>query len=88
MSIASTKAKTPKCSKTPKERLHDDFSERVRSLIADGYCLRVRSEQDGFLFARLKHMSNGNEVKLYAAWWPCVLEQYTNKVLVHQQLYE
>ena len=88
MNKANLTAITHLSSKTAEERLHADFSERVRSLLADGYCLRVRSERSGLLFARLHHMCNGNDIKIYGNYNPFVLRQFRNNILVHIQVYE
>lgn len=62
-------------------RVHKIFGERVRSLLEDGYCCRVKRESDTLLYARLKHMSNGNEIRIYGHPLSGGVEQYTNNIL-------
>lgn len=44
------------------QKLSKEFDERVKSFLQDGYCKRVEVRTSTLLFARLHHMSNGNDV--------------------------
>lgn len=44
------------------QRLSKEFDERVKSFLQDGYCKRVEVRTSTLLFARLHHMSNGNDI--------------------------
>lgn len=57
------------------------FGERVRSLLEDGFCLRVKSVSPTLLYAYLVHRFNGNHIKLYARPMAGTIEQYTNGLL-------
>ena len=63
------------------QRFRQIFGERVRSLTEDGYQVRVSTDTPTLLFARLKHMSNGNEIILKGYPATLSITQRTNHVL-------
>lgn len=63
------------------ERFRQIFGERVHSLTEDGYQVRVSTDTPTLLFARLKHMSNGNEIILKGYPATLSITQRTNHVL-------
>lgn len=67
------------------KRLSSVFEERVRSLIDDQYCLRVKSRLSNVWFARLHHMANGNDIIIKAYPLDHKIQQYTNKILTHDE---
>lgn len=62
------------------------FNERVRSLIEDHYCKRVDCRLPHFWIVRLKHMSNGNEIRIVAYPHDGRIVQYTNHVKTHDEV--
>lgn len=68
------------------QRLSKIFEERVRSLTDDQYCLRVLSRLSNIWFARLHHMSNGNDIVIKAYPKENRIVQYTNKVKTHEEV--
>ena len=60
------------------QRLSKEFDERVKSLREDGYCKRVEVRTNTLLFARLHHMSNGNDVVISGDLERMTLLQKTN----------
>lgn len=67
-------------------RLFKIFEERVRSLTDDQYCLRVLTKLSNIWFARLHHMSNGNDIVIKAYPKENRIVQYTNKVKTHEEV--
>ena len=67
-------------------RLFKIFEERVRSLTDDQYCLRVLSRLSNIWFARLHHMSNGNDIVIKAFPKENRIVQYTNKIKTHEEV--
>lgn len=68
------------------QRLSKVFEERVRSLTDDQYCLRVLTRLSNIWFARLHHMSNGNDIVIKAYPHENRIVQYTNKIKTHDQV--
>lgn len=66
-------------------RLSNAFEERVRSLLDDHYCLRVKSRLSNIWFARLHHMSNGNDIVIKAFPLENRITQFTNRILTHDE---
>ena len=66
-------------------RLSNAFEERVRSLLDDHYCLRVKTRLSNIWIARLHHMANGNDIVIKAYPKQMILEQFTNKVCTHRE---
>lgn len=64
-----------------------DYEERIRALVADGYCLRYDYRSPTLAMARLKHMANGNHVILKADYNCRKLTQHTNNVLRYSHNY-
>ena len=67
-------------------RLFKIFEERIRSLTDDQYCLRVLSRLSNIWFARLHHMSNGNDIVIKAFPKENRIVQYTNKIKTHEEV--
>lgn len=63
------------------QRFRQIFGERVHSLTEDGYQVRVSTDTPTLLFARLKHMSNGNEIILKGYPATLSITQRTNNIL-------
>ena len=59
------------------------FNERVSSLLADGYCKRVDTRLPTIWYVRLKHMANGNEIRLYGYPGRHLIRQVTNNIETH-----
>lgn len=71
-----------------KYRLIREFGERIQALTDDHYCLRIKTETRELLFAKLKHMANGNQVTLTADLRTGELTQKTNGVVkFHHSFY-
>lgn len=67
-------------------RLSNAFEERIRSLLDDRYCLRFQVKFSNLWFARLHHMSNGNDIIIKAYPKDNRIVQYTNKVKTHEEV--
>lgn len=61
------------------------FDERVSSLLADGYCKRVDTRLPSIWYVRLKHMANGNEIRLYGYPSSLLIRQVTNNIETHRE---
>lgn len=61
------------------------FDERVVSFLKDGYCKRVDTRLPNFWFVRMKHMSNGNEIRLYGYPDSGVIMQRTDMICTHYE---
>ena len=61
------------------------FDERVSSLLADGYCKRVDTRLPSIWYVRLKHMTNGNEIRLYGYPSRMNIRQVTNNIETHNE---
>lgn len=70
----------------PMLRLSNAFEERVRSLRSDNYCVRVETRLPHIWIARLHHMANGNDIVIKAYPHELKMEQFTNRVLTHQEI--
>lgn len=66
-------------------RMMFDYEERRNSLLADGYRLRHETIFADGAMCRLHHMSNGNDIILYAR--SKILQQKTNHVVTHEHRY-
>lgn len=64
------------------------FNERVSSLLADGYYKRVDTRLPTIWYVRLKHMSNGNEIRLYGYPGSMFIRQVTNNIETHRETVE
>ncbi len=64
-----------------KYRLIREFGGRLSALTDDHYCLRIKTETRELLFAKLKHMANGNSITLTADLKTGELVQKTNGVV-------
>lgn len=74
-------------SKDVRFRISSDFTERISSLVADGFAVRHQTNCHEFLMVRLHHMSNGNDIILKADFRNSTLKQWTNQILTHSQDY-
>ena len=61
------------------------YDERVASFLKDGYCKRVDTRLPHIWLVRMKHMSNGNEIRLYGYPDRGVITQMTNHVCTHYE---
>lgn len=68
------------------KRMIQDYEERRNALLLDGYRLRHETILKDGVICRLHHMSNGNDIVIVAHGKR--LEQRTNKVTTHTQVYE
>lgn len=68
------------------ERMIFDYEERRNALLADGYRLRHETVMPDGVICRLHHMANGNDIILSAK--ANQLQQKTNNVVVHTQVYD
>lgn len=69
------------------QRLSKEFDERVKSFLQDGYCQRVKVCTSTLLFARLHHMSNGNDVIISGDLERLTLLQKTNGIIKYMTAY-
>lgn len=69
------------------QKLSKEFDERVKSLLQDGYCQRVKVCTSTLLFARLHHMSNGNDVIISGDLERLTLLQKTNGIIKYMTAY-
>lgn len=65
-----------------------EYLVRLDSHLHDGYCLRHATRTDKACIARLKHMSNGNEIILHLDFNRQTLIQYTNKLITFIMVYD
>lgn len=63
------------------QKLSKEFEERVKSFLQDGYCKRVEVHTNTLLFARLHHMSNGNDIVISGDLERGSLIQKTNGIV-------
>lgn len=61
------------------------YDERVRSFLEMHYCKRVESRLPSVWLTRLHHMSNGNDVVLKGYPQRGLIQQFTNRILVHSE---
>ena len=66
-------------------RLSNAFEERVRSLLDDHYCLRVKTRLSDIWIARLHHMANGNDIVIKAFPQEQRIIQFTNRIITHDE---
>lgn len=66
-------------------RLSNAFEERIRSLLDDHYCLRVKTRLSNIWIARLHHMANGNDIVIKAFPLEQRITQYTNRIITHDE---
>lgn len=69
------------------QKLSKEFEERVKSFLQDGYCKRVEVHTSTLLFARLHHMSNGNDVIVSGDLERLTLLQKTNGIIKYMTAY-
>lgn len=60
------------------------FSQRLLDLLADGYHVQVKFEDNSLLLCKLRH-HNGNHIVLKMSLKDAVLSQLTNHVEVYRQ---
>ena len=68
-----------------KLRLSNAFEERVKSLLDDHYCLRVKTQLSNIWIARLHHMANGNDIVIKAYPLEQRIIQFTNRIITHDE---
>ena len=69
-------------------RMSREFTERVNSLLSDGYRTRSKFSCNEFAQIRLHHMSNGNDIVIKADFRTMTITQWTNKIITHIQVYQ
>lgn len=70
-----------------RDRVIQDYLERMRSHLSDGYVIRHATSLDNLYMCRLKHMANGNEIVLSARLDDLTLTQRTNHVVTFHNDY-
>lgn len=70
-----------------KAKLLAVYEERIQSLLADGYKIRHRTNFRTFDLCLLHHMSNGNDIVLYADLEEYEIIQKTNQVVTHRETF-
>lgn len=63
------------------------FNERVNSQLQDGYFPQVYSTSGNVLFAKLRHGTNGNVIKVYGYLANHQLDQFTNGRLKYTAIF-
>lgn len=61
------------------------YEERIQSLLDDGYKIRHRTNFRTFEVCRLHHMSNGNDIVIFADLVEYEIIQKTNQVVTHKE---
>lgn len=61
------------------------YEERIQSLLDDGYKVRHRTNFRTFEVCRLHHMSNGNDIVIFADLVEYEIIQKTNQVVTHNE---
>lgn len=68
-----------------KAKLLAVYEERIQSLLNDGYKLRHRTNFRTFEVCRLHHMSNGNDIVIFADLVDYEIIQKTNQLVTHRE---
>lgn len=63
------------------------FEERIQSLLEDGYKVRHRTNFKTFEVCRLHHMSNGNDIVMFADFVQYELLQKSNQIVTHHETF-
>lgn len=63
------------------------YEERIQSLLEDGYKVRHRTNFRTFEVCRMHHMSNGNDIVLFADFVEYEIIQKTNQVVTHKETF-
>lgn len=63
------------------------YEERIQSLLADGYKVRHRTNFRTFEVCRLHHMSNSNDIVIFADLVDYEIIQKTNQVVTHRETF-
>lgn len=69
------------------EKFRSLFAERVNSQLQDGYFPQVYSTSGNVLFAKLRHGTNGNVIKVYGYLANHQLDQFTNGRLKYTAIF-
>lgn len=69
------------------EKFKSLFAERVNSQLQDGYFPQVISTSGNVLFAKLRHGTNGNVIKVYGYLVNHQLDQFTNGRLKYTAIF-
>ena len=70
-----------------KAKLLAVYEERIQSLLADGYKIRHRTNFRTFEVCRMHHMSNGNDIVIFADLVDYEIIQKTNQVVTHRETF-
>lgn len=70
-----------------KAKLLAVYEERIQSLLKDGYKVRHRNNFRTFEMCRLHHMSNGNDIVLFADLVEYEIIQKTNQIVTHKETF-
>lgn len=68
-----------------KAKLLAVYEERIQSLLDDGYKIRHRTNFRTFDVCRLHHMSNGNDIVIFADLVDYEIIQKTNQLVTHRE---
>lgn len=63
------------------------YEERIKSLLDDGYKVRHRTNFRTFEVCRMHHMSNGNDIVLFADLEEYEIIQKTNQIVTHRETF-
>ena len=63
------------------------YEERIQSLLADGYKIRPRTNFRPFEVCRMHHMSNGNDIVIFADMVDFEIIQKANQVVTHKETF-
>ena len=63
------------------------YEERIQSLLADGYKIRHRTNFRTFAVCRMHHMSNGNDIVIFADLVDYEIIQKTNQLMTHRETF-
>lgn len=63
------------------------YEERIKSLLDDGYKVRHRTNFRTFEVCRMHHMSNGNDIVIFADLVDFEIIQKTNQVVTHRETF-
>ena len=70
-----------------KAKLLAVYAERIQSLLADGYKVRHRTNFRTFEVCRMHHMSNGNDIVLFADHVEYEIIQKPNQVVTQRETF-
>lgn len=70
-----------------KAKLLAVYEERIQSLLDDGYKIRHRTNFRTFEVCRMHHMSNGNDIVIFADLVEYEIIQKTNQLVTHRETF-